>query len=150
VREYTCRKTNHKYIKSHLLRRFHLLHFSQPQQQSPASIFSSLTILLLSRHWIYIRRVVSINLVVNGGEKLKGWIDYEIMKLGHKEVRLSKLNNPNLKNQLVRIILICLRFGVGLSSFNFANFVRIVLIYSWKIWWFFTVQLPMFVWSLGT
>jgi hypothetical protein len=82
-----------RYIKSHLLlRQIHLLHFSQRQQPSPP--YSH-----LSQHRIY-RRVISINLVINGGENLKVWVDNEV---GSQtlEVRLSKFNKPKSENSIV-------------------------------------------------
>ncbi|GAU40082.1 hypothetical protein TSUD_151260 [Trifolium subterraneum] len=78
------------------------------------------------------------NLVLNNGEKLKSWIDYDA---GSKllEVRLSKLNENKSENPIVSHNIDLFKIWgdqsvfMGLSSSNDANSVQVVRVYSWKV-----------------
>ena len=87
---------------------------------------------------VAIANVSASNLVLNSGEKLKAWVDYEA---GSKtlEVRLSKLNEAKTLNPIVTHEIDLFKIWgnekvfAGLSSSNDANSVQVVRVYSWKV-----------------
>ncbi|XP_045805263.1 L-type lectin-domain containing receptor kinase VIII.2-like [Trifolium pratense] len=87
---------------------------------------------------VAVANVSASNLVLNNGEKLKSWVDYDV---GSQllEVRLSKLNEPKSENPIVSHNLDLFKIWgdqsvfMGLSSSNDANSVQVVRVYSWKV-----------------
>ncbi|CAI8597298.1 unnamed protein product [Vicia faba] len=87
---------------------------------------------------VAVANVSESNLVLNNGEKLKAWVDYEAgsQKL---EVRLNKLNESKSLNPIVSHNIDLFKIWgnepvfMGLSSSNDANSVQVVRVYSWKV-----------------
>ncbi|XP_015877325.3 L-type lectin-domain containing receptor kinase VIII.2 [Ziziphus jujuba] len=80
--------------------------------------------------------VSSMNLVLNSGEKLKSWIDYDASSK-RLEIRLSKLGEPRPYNPIIAYGIDLLAMWrdepvlVGISSSN-GKSLQISSIYSWK------------------
>ncbi|CAK8566537.1 unnamed protein product [Lathyrus sativus] len=78
------------------------------------------------------------NLVLNSGEKLKAWVDYEAGSQ-RLEVRLNKLNETKSVNPIVSHTIDLFKIWgnepvfMGLSSSNDADSVQVVRVYSWKV-----------------
>ncbi|KAI4299470.1 hypothetical protein L6164_032930 [Bauhinia variegata] len=81
--------------------------------------------------------VSSINLVLNSGEKLKSWVDYNASSK-RLEVRLSRLNEPRPFSPIIAHAIDLLKLWgnkdvfVGISSAN-GNSQQITSVYSWKL-----------------
>lgn len=84
---------------------------------------------------VSVRNVSSINLLLNGGEKLKTWIDYDASSK-RIEVRLSKSGEPRPYNPIIAYAIdLPAMWGdknifVGISSSN-GNSLQISSVYSW-------------------
>lgn len=87
---------------------------------------------------VAVANVSESNLVLNNGEKLKAWVDYEAGSQ-RLEVRLNKLNEPKSINPIVSHTIDLFKIWgsepvfMGLSSSNDANSVQVVRVYSWKV-----------------
>ncbi|KAK2442025.1 L-type lectin-domain containing receptor kinase VIII.2 [Trifolium repens] len=87
---------------------------------------------------VAVANVSASNLVLNNGEKLKCWIDYEA-ESQILEVRLSKLNEAKSENPIVSHNIDLFKIWgdqsvfMGLSSSNDDNSIQVVRVYSWKV-----------------
>jgi hypothetical protein len=87
---------------------------------------------------VAVANVSESNLVLNNGEKLKSWVDYEA-ESQILEVRLSKLNEPKSENPIVSHNIDLFKIWgdqsvfMGLSSSNDDNSIQVVRVYSWKV-----------------
>ncbi|CAL0301483.1 unnamed protein product [Lupinus luteus] len=87
---------------------------------------------------VAVANVSSMNLVLNSGQKLNAWVDYES---GSKnlEVRLSKGGESRPKNALVSHNIDLFKIWgdqnvfLGISSSNNDNSKQVVSVYSWKV-----------------
>ncbi|XP_027335225.1 L-type lectin-domain containing receptor kinase VIII.2-like [Abrus precatorius] len=86
---------------------------------------------------VAVANVSSVNLVLNSGEKLNAWVDYE-GRSKVLEVRLSKWGEPRSSLPIVSHSIDLFEIWgrntvfVGISSSNGANSVQVVSVYSWK------------------
>lgn len=87
---------------------------------------------------VAVANVSKSNLVLNSGEKLKSWVDYD-NGLHRLEVRLSKLNEAKSEKPIVSHNIDLFKIWgnqpifMGLSSSNDAHSVQVVRVYSWKV-----------------
>ncbi|KAF7816370.1 L-type lectin-domain containing receptor kinase VIII.1-like [Senna tora] len=87
---------------------------------------------------VAVGNVSEMNLVLNSGEKLKAWIDYDASSK-RIETRLSRLGEARPFNPIIayEVDLFKMWGGhdvfVGIASSNHGNSVQIVNVYSWKL-----------------
>ncbi|KAF1891111.1 hypothetical protein Lal_00001250 [Lupinus albus] len=87
---------------------------------------------------VAVANVSSLNLVLNSGEKLHAWVDYE-SRSKNLEVRLSKEGESRPKNAIVSHNIDLFKIWgdqnvlLGISSSNNDNSKQVVNVYSWKI-----------------